>query len=112
MALAVLKQRPPHESAEDGSDQAAAIRHQAEAQFDRLRRRHQGAGEMRLSMHVLTEDKTGTGRAICDYAAAHGFDLLVLGRHGDGGGRRPRLGHVASAAAHDSQVPVLLLSAE
>jgi nucleotide-binding universal stress UspA family protein len=50
------------------------------------------------------------GPAVCAYAVEHGFDLLVLGRHGDGGAFRPRLGHVAEAAARDSAIPVLLVS--
>ena len=50
-------------------------------------------------------------RSICDYADEHGFDLLVLGRHGDGGLLRHRLGHVAEAAAKSSRIPVLLLGA-
>jgi nucleotide-binding universal stress UspA family protein len=49
------------------------------------------------------------GRAVCDYAAEHGFDLLVLGRHGDGGVLHHRLGHVAEAAARAGKLPVLLL---
>ncbi len=112
VALAVLKQRPPHESTDDGADEAATIRRRAEEQFDRLRRQRPGAGDLRLSAHVVTEDEPGAaGQVICDYAAEHGFDLLIVGRHGDGGVRRASLGHVASTAAHASQVPVLLLSA-
>lgn len=42
------------------------------------------------------------------YAAEHGF---VLGRHGDGGAARQRLGRVAEAAVQARAVPVLLLSA-
>ena len=45
---------------------------------------------------------------LCSHAREHGFDLLVLGRHGDGGVLHPRLGHVAEAAARASTVPVLL----
>jgi nucleotide-binding universal stress UspA family protein len=47
---------------------------------------------------------------VCDYATEHGFDLLVLGRHGDGGLLHRRLGHVAEAAARAGKLPVLLLS--
>jgi nucleotide-binding universal stress UspA family protein len=64
----------------------------------------------RSGAHNGHEDRQA-GRAVCAYAAEHGFDLLVLGRHGDGGALRPRLGRVAEAAARGSAVPVLLLSA-
>src|SRR5579875_3082087 len=50
------------------------------------------------------------GSALCEYAADHGFDLLVLGRHGHGGSSRHHLGQVAEAAARGSAIPVLLLS--
>ena len=50
-------------------------------------------------------------RALCGYAAEHGFDLLVLGRHGDGGALAGKLGHVAQAAVRTGTVPVLLMSA-
>jgi nucleotide-binding universal stress UspA family protein len=49
--------------------------------------------------------------SLCDYAAGHGFDLLVVGRHGDGGFVRPRLGHIAESAARSCKIPLLLVSA-
>jgi nucleotide-binding universal stress UspA family protein len=45
---------------------------------------------------------------VCEYAQQHGFDLLVLGRHGTGGVFHPRLGHVAATAARKASLPVLL----
>jgi nucleotide-binding universal stress UspA family protein len=63
----------------------------------------------RISLH--TEAGRHAARCLCDHATEHGFDLLVLGRHGDGGVLHPRLGHVAEAAARASRVPVLLVSA-
>ncbi len=85
-----------------------AIRRRAEDRFERMR--ESAADGVRMSLHIV-EDRQ-VGRAVCTYAAEHGFDLLVLGRHGDGAARRTRLGRVAEAAAKDSAVPVLLLSAE
>ena len=46
----------------------------------------------------------------CAYATEHAFDLLVLGRHGDGGTLHPRLGRVPEAAARASAVSLLLVS--
>jgi nucleotide-binding universal stress UspA family protein len=63
----------------------------------------------RISLH--TARSRHVARSICDYATEHGFDLLVLGRHGDGGLLHPRLGHIAEAAARAATVPVLLISA-
>jgi nucleotide-binding universal stress UspA family protein len=50
-------------------------------------------------------------RSICDYAVEHGFELLVVGRHGFGGVMHPKLGHVSRAAVRNSKIPVLLVSA-
>lgn len=63
----------------------------------------------RVSLHTVQSRQVA--ESICDYATEHGFDLLVLGRHGDGGLLHPKLGHVAEAAARNSQIPVLLVSA-
>jgi nucleotide-binding universal stress UspA family protein len=63
----------------------------------------------RVNLH--TARGRHVARSICDYATEHGFDLLVLGRHGDGGLLRPKLGHIAEAAARGSKIPVLLVSA-
>jgi nucleotide-binding universal stress UspA family protein len=49
------------------------------------------------------------GRTVCGYATEHGFDLLVVGRHGDGGVLHPRLGRVAEAAVRGCAIPVLLM---
>jgi nucleotide-binding universal stress UspA family protein len=40
---------------------------------------------------------------------AHVFELLVLGRHGNGDALHPRLGHVAETVAKKSGLPLLLL---
>ena len=57
------------------------------------------------------EEGRHPAQSLCAYASDHVFDLLVLGRHGDGGVLHPRFGHVAKAAATASTVPVLLVSA-
>ena len=62
-----------------------------------------------MSLRIV-EDKQ-VARAVYDYAIEHGFDLLVLGRHGDGRPSDPRLGRVAEAAAQGSAIPLLLLGA-
>ena len=64
-----------------------------------------------MSMQIVAGNESKAGSVVCAYAAEHGFDLLVLGRHGEGGAARMRLGRVAEKAAHASTVPVLLLGA-
>jgi nucleotide-binding universal stress UspA family protein len=63
----------------------------------------------RIDLHV--EEGRHAARSLCAYATEHAFDLLVVGRHGEGGMLHPRFGHVAKAAAMASPVPVLLVSA-
>ena len=109
IALAVVP-RPPHVEAEQ--DQVGAepgnSPHARQA-FEATRSAIAASSRTRISLH--TEEGRHVARALCDHAAEHGFDLLVLGRHGDGGVLRPRLGHVAEAAARASRIPVLLVSA-
>jgi len=107
VALTVVSAVQGAEAADEQESERAAIKRRVEEGFERMR--ESAAIGVRMSLHIL-EDRQ-VGRAVCAYAAEHGFDLLVLGRHGDGGALRPRLGRVAEAAARGSAVPVLLLSA-
>ena len=107
VALTVVPAGQGAEAADEQRSGRAAIRRRAEERFERVR--GSAAADVRMSLHIV-EDRQ-VGRAVCAYAAEHGFDLLVLGRHGDGGTLRSRLGRVAETAARDSQVPVLLLGA-
>jgi nucleotide-binding universal stress UspA family protein len=110
VALAVLRDGAAAESGDDGGGTHPAIVRLAEAHFEELRRKP-SAASVRLSAHVLVDSRSSAGQAICAYAAEHGFDLLILGRHGENGRRGAHLGRVASEAAQRSQVPLLLLSA-
>lgn len=102
----VLPTIPQTETANEQESERVAIRRRAEARFERMRGPTAG---VRMSLHMV--EGTEVGKTVCAYAAEHGFDLLVLGRHGNGGRLRARLGRVAETAARDSAVPVLLLSA-
>lgn len=112
VALTVLTEQPRAEARDQDEDDRAAIRRTAEEQFDRLRSQQALAAGVRLSVQVVAADRAGAARAVCDYAAVHGFDLLVLGKHGEGGVRPGRLGRVADGAAHACRIPLLLLSAQ
>ena len=107
VALAVVPVAPTTEAAEDHDSERAAIRRRAEEDFRQARQAVASCRGVRISLEIV-EDKHAA-RAVCDYAAEHGFDLLVLGRHGDGVALRPRLGRVAEAAARTTSIPVLLV---
>ena len=109
IALAVLP-TPPHLEAEpDEAGAEATIGSHVRQTFEVTRAAIAAALPTRVSLH--TEEGRHAARALCDHATEHGFDLLVLGRHGDGGVLHPKLGHVAEAAARASRIPVLLVSA-
>jgi nucleotide-binding universal stress UspA family protein len=63
---------------------------------------------VRIDLH--TAQGQHVAGSVCEYATEHGFDLLVIGRHGDGGFTHPRLGHIAEAAVRSCKVPLLLVS--
>jgi nucleotide-binding universal stress UspA family protein len=107
VALTVVPAAAEAEAADEQESERAAIRRRVEERFERMRGPQ--APGVRISLHIV--EGREVGRTVCAYAAEHGFDLLVLGRHGDGGGLRARLGRVAETAARGSAVPVLLLGA-
>jgi nucleotide-binding universal stress UspA family protein len=108
VALAVLDAAPHGECSEDRArDRAERLRY-TERLFDKARDSVPVAARARVSLQVVEDGDPA--RAVCDYAAEHGFDLLVLGRHGDGGVLHRRLGRVAETAARAGKLPVLLLS--
>ena len=107
VALAVLDGVPHGETREDRARDLAERRHRTEALFGLARDSVPPEARARVSLQIV--ENGDPARAICDYAAEHGFDLLVLGRHGDGGIVHRRLGHVAETAAKSGRLPVLLL---
>jgi nucleotide-binding universal stress UspA family protein len=107
VALTVVRAAREAEAADEQENERAAIRRRAEESFERVR----GADTSGVRMSLQIVEAREVGKTVCTYAAEHGFDLLILGRHGDGRGLRPRLGRVAETAARGSDVPVLLLSA-
>jgi nucleotide-binding universal stress UspA family protein len=110
VALCVVTQALPAEGDGEGSE-GAGLRARAEALFSELARGQRPGSLVRTSVQVIYSDRASPGKALTDYAEQHGFDILVLGRHGDGSLRKSRLGRVADRAVHECAVPVLLLSA-
>jgi len=111
VALSVVRQPSRHEGDQSETSESEALRSLAENRLAELRQSQRPPGAVRTSVQVVFSDRPNPGQVVSDYAAEHGFDILVLGRRGDGTTRRSRLGRVADTAAHGCQVPVLLLSA-
>ena len=109
VALTVLPERA---HVEDGGGEADAESREADRlrqNFARARATLQATSRARIDLHTAAGRKVA--RSLCGYATDHGFDLLVVGRHGDGGLLHPRLGRIAEEAAKTSEVPVLLVGA-
>jgi nucleotide-binding universal stress UspA family protein len=107
VAFTVLAPPPPQEAGGDGPGGPAAARRARQA-FE-LARDSLGAGAVPVILE--TRQDRHVPRSLCDFAAEHAFDLLVLGRHGQGGILHPKLGHVAQETVRIATVPVLLVSA-
>ena len=112
VALAIVPASPHMEEGREGEREhggGATRAERTERVFELVRESVAATSRARLSLQIAEGPQVA--RSICDYADEHGFDLLVLGRHGDGGLLHHRLGHVAEAAAKSSRIPVLLLGA-
>ena len=107
VALAVLAGNHSEVAAASGDLPAAAQR--VRTTFETVRASIAAALPVRIDLHT-TQARQVAG-SLCDYAGEHGFDLLVVGRHGEGSLMHPRLGHVAESAARSCAIPVLLVSA-
>ena len=92
--------------------ETGGIREHAEALVAELARGQRLDSPVRTSVAVVYSDHDSPDRVVTAYAEEHGFDILVLGRHGDGARRKTRLGRVADRAAQACSVPVLLLSGQ
>jgi nucleotide-binding universal stress UspA family protein len=110
VALAVLRPVPRGESEEDRAAEVASLRRQAQESFRKARDTLPGPLRARVSLELA--ENSDVVRALCEYADAHVFELLVLGRHGTGGIMHPRLGHVAETIAKKSDLPLLLLGGQ
>ncbi|HEX6932336.1 MAG TPA: universal stress protein [Streptosporangiaceae bacterium] len=109
VALSVLPVDSPREASNDPAAEAPSQARRVRATFDATRSAIAKTSSVRIDLH--TAESRHVAGSICDYAAEHGFDLLVIGRHGEGGLIHPKLGHIAESAARSCKIPVLLVSA-
>ena len=111
VALAVVARSSGGEDGSVADDEGRGLRTLAEACFaETLRTWPPGAAIVRTSVQVVVADGASPAQVVTNYAVEHGYDMLVLGRRGESGGRGSRLGRVAETAVHLGHLPVLLLS--
>lgn len=109
VALSVLAAAARREAGSDRPGEASAQARHMHATFDATRAALARASAARIDLH--TEEGRHVAGSICDYAVEHGFDLLVVGRHGEGGLMHPKLGHIAESAVRSCKIPLLLVGA-
>jgi nucleotide-binding universal stress UspA family protein len=105
VAFTVLAPSPPHE---DGQDEESEATRRARDAFELARH---SLGNASAPVRLDTAEGRQVARSLCEFASERAFDLLVLGRHGQGGILHPKLGHIAQETARLARVPVLLVSA-
>ncbi|MGI9005189.1 MAG: hypothetical protein DLM62_15665 [Pseudonocardiales bacterium] len=108
VALAVLSGHHSEVRAAGSSDLPAEAR-RVRTTFDTVRAAIDATLPVRIDLHTV-EGRHVAG-SLCEYAAERGFDLLVIGRHGEGSLMHPGLGHIAESAVRSCAIPVLLVSA-
>lgn len=109
VALSVLAAAAHREAAKDQAAELSTQLRRLETTFEATRASIAKASRVR--MNLQTAESRHVAGSVCDYAAEHGFDLLVIGRHGEGGLIHPKLGHIAESAARSCRIPVLLVNA-
>jgi len=62
-----------------------------------------------LTVDFAVVEDHATARAICDYAEAHGVDLIVVGSHGRGGMERWLIGSVAERVVRHAKANVFVV---
>jgi len=73
-------------------------------QLEAMRRRH---FDDRWKARVALIDGRPVWKAICSYAAQHGYQLIVIATHGRHGVRRALLGSVAEQVSRNAHCPVM-----
>lgn len=109
VALSVLATAAHREAAKDQAAELSAQVLRLETTFEATRASIAKASRVRINLQMA--ESSHVASSMCDYAAEHGFDLLVIGRHGEGGLIHPKLGHIAESAARACKIAVLLVSA-
>ncbi|MGH3098749.1 MAG: universal stress protein [Streptosporangiales bacterium] len=106
VALAVLPATPHVETDGERESALAAARHRVEDRFDEQRA---GLGRLETELRLDVLESQDQAAALREYAGRHGFDLVVVGRHGEGGILHPKLGHVSTAVVQSGPMPVLVV---
>lgn len=96
------------ESTHEGERELA--RHRSDLGATLFSNGHHNGATNSLSPAVIAADDTA--HALCEYVSKHGFDLLVVGRHGVDAAVHPHIGRVTEFEVRNCACPVLVVSAQ
>jgi len=108
-ALAVLSPILHIETERDRTAEESRRRGLVEESFGNYRNTLPATCNAKISLHF--SENFDVGRAVCEYADANNFDLIILGRHGKRWAH-DRLGNVVETVAKKSSIPLLLLEGQ
>lgn len=108
LALAVVPSYAQVEAAEERAEAVTAIKVPLQRRYERVKATLPSAA--RVSLKFIEGDQVA--EALLSYSLQHGYELLVLGLHGNEGEIHHKLGHVASHVVKAGCCPVLLIPTE
>jgi nucleotide-binding universal stress UspA family protein len=108
--LAVLKRQSRHEAADEAAEEMLERRRQVVAEMAAEARRESFPTTVTLRHEVIEADQTAS--ALEAYVREHGFDLVVVGRHGVDRALHPRVGGVSEYQVRHSSCPVMVVGSD
>ncbi len=109
VVLAVLQRHLQGEGADESAEEIAGRRSEVVAEMTAETHRRDPEG-VRLRHEVIEADRPAL--ALDAYAREHGFDLVVLGRHGVDRAVRTRIGGLTEYEVRHSACPVMVVAGD
>ena len=110
VVLAVVKAQSRAEAADEAAEEAAERRRGALAEMQTEVHRTGISPAVRVRCEVVAADQTTP--AFDAYVREHGFDLVVVGRHGRDRALHPRIGGVSEHQVRHGACPVMVVGSD
>jgi nucleotide-binding universal stress UspA family protein len=110
VVLAVLRQPSHAETADEAAEEMAERRREVMADLAAESRRGGIPASVRLRHEVIEAEHPAP--AFDDYVRQHGFDLVVVGRHGIDRAVHARIGGVSEHQVRHGRCPVMVVGAD
>ncbi|MGD0874464.1 MAG: universal stress protein [Acidimicrobiales bacterium] len=107
VVLAVLKRRSRAEAADEVAEEMAERRREVVAEMEAQAHHDAVSTAVRIRQEVIEADQTTP--AFDAYVREHGFDLVVVGRHGVDRAVHPRIGGVSEHQVLRGSCPVMVV---